>query len=333
MKRKLLFIGIPVVLLTILYLTGPTPSTPVFNHAMPVVPSDASGLEQYISQTESRHKTKPDNEARIVWADSSKRKTEYAIVYLHGFFASQMEGDPVHRDFAKEFGCNLYLARLADHGIDTVDQMINFTADRGWESAKQALAIGKSLGEKVIIMGTSSGCTFGLALAAEYPDDVAAIINLSPNIRINHPLAFIANNHWGLQIARIVRGGKFNESPTDSIRAKYWYARFRLEAVSELQELLEDKMTEETFKKIACPSLTLYYYKNEEENDPQVKVSAMLKMNEQLSTPDSLKVAIAMPNAGAHVIGSSLSSKDVQGVYREIEKFAKDKLHLRPVTQ
>ena len=331
MKKKWLFVAIPVVLLIAAYFSGPKPATPVLNQSMPTVPSEPAALEAYISRNESNHKVRPGNEAQIVWADSSKKKTEYAVVYLHGFFASQMEGDPVHRDFAKEFGCNLYLARLADHGIDTVDQLINFTADRGWASAKEALAIGKALGDKVIIMGTSSGCTFSLLLAAEYPDDVNALINMSPNIRINHPLAFVANNHWGLQVARVVRGGKFNISTSDSIREKYWYNKFRLEAVSQLQELLEDKMNNETFEKIKCPSLTLYYYKNEQEQDPQVKVSAMLEMNAQLSTPDSLREAIAVPNAGAHVLGSSLASKDVAGVYREIEKFSIEKLHLKPV--
>src|SRR5687767_5557118 len=166
MKLKLLLLAFPIILL-IVYLAGPKPKAPVFSSVMPVAPTESSALERYVSRNESKHKIKPDNEAQIVWADSSKKKTEYAVVYLHGFFASKMEGDPVHRDFAKEFGCNLYLARLADHGIDTVDQMINFTADRGWESAKEALAIGKSLGEKVIIMSTSSGSTFALLLAAE----------------------------------------------------------------------------------------------------------------------------------------------------------------------
>ena len=62
-----------------------------------------------------------------------------------------------------------------------------------------------------------------------------------------------------------------------------------------------------------------------------MKVSAMLEMNRKLATPDSLKVAIAIPDAGAHVLGSSLVSKDVEGVYREIEKFVTEKLKLIPV--
>ena len=88
---------------------------------MPVVPAEAVPLEQYVQKEEAAHKLKPDNEARILWAnDSLKNKTEYSLVYLHGFTASQGEGDPVHRDMAKKFGCNLYLSRLAEHGVDVV---------------------------------------------------------------------------------------------------------------------------------------------------------------------------------------------------------------------
>ena len=54
-------------------------------------------------------------------------------------------------------------------------------------------------------------------------------------------------------------------------------------------------------------------------------------MQEQLGTPADLKEAIAMPNAGAHVLGSSMTSKDVDGVYREMEKFAVEKIRMRVV--
>ena len=55
----------------------------------------------------------------------------------------------------------------------------------------------------------------------------------------------------------------------------------------------------------------------------------MLEMNKQLGTPDNLKEAIAIPNAGVHVIGSSLVSKDVEGVYKEMEKFAIEKIGMK----
>src|SRR5690242_14040949 len=134
-------------LLIILYFTGPKPARPQFSKDLPEISFGSLTPAQYVQQMESQEKVKPDNEARIIWAnDSTRQKTEYVIVYLHGFSASQAEGEPVHRNIAKKFGCNLYLSRLAWHGIETAEPMLHLTADNYWESAKKALAIGQQLG-------------------------------------------------------------------------------------------------------------------------------------------------------------------------------------------
>ena len=335
MSRRFILITFPIILLVAIYFLGPEPDEPAWSPEKISVPSDATALEQYVAANEAQHKLKPDNEAKIVWADSTRQQTEYSIVYLHGFSASREEGNPVHEQFAKMFGCNLYLARLADHGIDTTDQMLYFTTDRWWRSAREALAIGKVLGRKVIVMSTSTGGTMALALAAQFPEDVFALINMSPNIQINDPLAWIANNPWGLQLARIVKGGDYNVSVPDAgvdtvLNSKYWYTRYRLESACQLQEMLESKMNKETFGKITQPTLNLYYYKNEKEQDPTVKVSAILEMHAQLGTPDSLKVAVPIPNAGGHVLGSYVRSKDIPAVIEATGKFAVEKLHMKP---
>lgn len=312
--------------LVIAYLSGPRPAAPEYSKTMPSVPGDPAQLEQYVQVRESQHRLRPDNEARIVWAnDSSKDITQYSIVYLHGFSASQEEGDPVHQDIARQFGCNLYLSRLAEHGIDTTEPMVNLTADAYYESAKEALAIGKQIGRKVILMGTSTGGTLALKLAADFPD-VHALVLLSPNIAINDPAAWILNNPWGLQLARLIMGSKYIESNKDTrdIYRKYWTWCYRIESVVALEELVETSMTEETFSKVQQPTLLLYYYKDDVHQDSVVKVSAMLDMFKQLGTPEDQKRAVAMPNAGDHVIGSYIKSKDVEGVKREVEAFLKE---------
>lgn len=320
-----------IIIPAVVYLLGPAPSTPKYSEEMPTVPADPNTLENYIRANEAQHKLKPDNEARIIWFnDSTKQKTDYAIVYLHGFSASQEEGDPVHRNIAKEFGCNLFLSRLAEHGIDTVDAMINLTADEYWESAKQALAIGKQLGKKIILMTTSTGGTLALKLAGDYPNDVAAIILMSPNIAINDPSAWLLNNHWGLQIARMVLKSDYVDSKdTEALYKQYWYPHYRLEGAVALEELIETTMDKNTFEKVKQPVELLYFYKDEIHQDSTVKVSAMLKMFDELGTPDSLKRKQAIPNAGTHVIGSYIRSSDVEDVQKEIEKFCKEVLGMK----
>jgi len=333
-KKWFRILLILVIILVVVYLLGPHPATPVYSAVMPAVPAQSAALDDYVKNNEAHHKLKPNNEARIVWYnDPLKNKTEYSIVYLHGFSASQEEGRPIHTNIAKEFGCNLYLSRLAEHGIDTIDPMMNLTAEAYWESAKQALAIGKQLGKKIILMGTSTGGTNALQLAAEYPDDVFAVVLMSPNIAINNDKAWLLNNPWGLQIAHLVNGGKYvTSTDTRPIYKQYWYANYPLEAAVQLQEYLETTMTKSTFEKVKQPLLLLYYYKDEIHQDSVVSVPAMLKMFDELGTEKNKKIKEAMPNVGNHVMGSYIKSKDLADVQKAIEDFIEKKLKIQPVT-
>lgn len=331
-KKWLRVLLIVFLILIIFYSLGPHPKPPVYSQTLLQVPSNADSLENFVKQNESEHKLKPNNEARIVWFDSSKTKTEYSIVYLHGFSASQEEGRPIHTNIAKEFGCNLYLSRLAEHGIDTTEPMINLTADKLWETAKQALQIGKQLGNKVILMSTSTGGTLALKVAADYPNDVYALIMMSPNIAINNDKAYLLNNPWGLQIARAVTGSHYiTASDTRAIYRQYWYWHYPLEPTTQLQELIETSMTKQTFEKVKQPVLMMYYYKDDKHRDSVVSVPAMLDMFKELGTPASKKVELAMPYVGDHVMGSYIKSKDLLDVQQSIEKFMKHNLKIQPV--
>src|SRR6186997_3178420 len=326
--RFLKWFRIFLLVLIIIYFLGPQPPTPKYSNLIPAIPSNATQLEKYISDNEARHKLKPDNEARVLWFnDSTKEKTEYAVVYLHGFSASQKEGDPVHYDFAKKFGCNLYLARLAEHGIDTTDALANYTAEKSWGSAVEAYAIGKQLGKKIILISTSTGSTLALKLCAEFPD-IAANIMMSPNIAINDPNAWMANNHWGLQIAQVIVGKQRIIDDTSALYKQYWNQRYSTNSIVQLEELLESTMKESTFKKVTQPSLLLYYFKDKDHQDPVVKVSAMKRMFLQLGTAGNLKREVAIPNAGDHVLASPIRSKDVETVKNEVDKFAIEILKL-----
>jgi esterase/lipase len=333
-KKWLRVLLIVLSVLLVVYWLGPHPKAPVYSQTLPVVPADVASLENYIINNETQHKLKPNNQARIVWFDSAKTKTEFSIVYLHGFSASQEEGYPIHTNIAKEFGCNLYLSRLADHGIDTTEPMMNITADKLWESAKQALQIGKQLGNKVILMSTSTGGTLALKLAADYPGDVYALIMMSPNIAINNDKAYLLNNPWGLQIARAVTGSHYvTAKDTRPVYKQYWYSHYPLESTVQLEELIETSMTNETFKKVKQPVLMLYYYKDEVHQDSVVSVPAMLSMFKELGTPPNKKVELAMPFAGDHVMGSYIKSKDLLDVQQSIEKFMRHNLKMQKVQE
>lgn len=334
MKRIKRFLLIFVLVVIVAYLLGPKPPKPDLNKDLPSVSTNVNTVESYIKKKEAAYNIKPDNESRIFWAnDSIHERTEYCVLYLHGFSASWYEGYPAHVEFARKFGFNLYTPRLWDHGLVTDDALLDMTPDKLWASAKEALMVARSLGKKVIIMSTSTGGTLSLQLAADFPEYVAALILYSPNIRINNAAAFLLSKPWGLQIGRMVVGGKYRVTNEDfgSKECEYWNCKYRMEATVYLQQLVESTMKKATFEKITAPVFLGYYYKDEEHQDPTVKVDAMLKMFDELGTPPSEKEKVAFPDAGVHPIACELTSGCVDEVIAETEKFAENILGLQPV--
>ena len=319
-----------IILLLATYFLGPQMPKPELNTELPVVSGDIGG---YVTRLESAEKVRPDNEAKIIWAnDSVHAQTEYVLLYLHGFSASRMEGFPVNEDFPKRYGCNAYLARLAAHGLITENPLIDMTPFRLYESAKLALVIAQQLGKKVIIMGTSTGGTLAIKLAADFPEMVYGLILYSPNVQIKQKTSVLLSKPWGLQIARLNFGGKFrvtDDDPSGEI-CKYWYCRYRAEGPVFLQQLVDVTMTDEVFAKVKCPLFVGYYYKDEQHQDQSVEVKAALKMFDRAMTPVAMKRAQAFPEAGSHVIACNLTSKSVGEVEAGTYRFAEDILKMVP---
>ena len=294
-----------------LYLVGPQPKAPLLN-ASPTwtsIPDSMRQISSFIRGKELENKElKPGNEAKIIWADSLKpQKTKYAFLYVHGFSASQMEGDPVHRQVAAAFNGNLVLARVAGHGEKTSDRTLgNVTADDYYASVENYLAIAKKVGQEVIVMGTSFGGAMTVYLASKHPE-IKAIILYGPCIEVADPSATLLDNPWGLQLARLIKGGDYNEIPTkNKAHDAYWNLHYRFEAVVEMQNFLTHTMNKEVFSQVKIPVLLTYYYKDEAHQDQVVSVKAMQKMFPELGTSSALKREIAFPESGDHVITSPI---------------------------
>lgn len=333
MKKIIRFLGIVFILAGVVYMMGPQPPDVELNKDLPSISASITNIESYAEKNDAGLTVKPDNESRIIWAnDTVKERTNYSLLYLHGFSASWYEGFPANTEFARYFGYNAYFPRLASHGIITEEALIDMTPDRLWASAKEALMVARTIGKKVIIMGTSTGGTLALKLAADFPEYVDGLILYSPNIRINNKAAFLLSNPWGLQIGRKVSGGKYrvvNEN-VDSKYCRYWNCRYRMEAVVFLQQLVDGTMDKQTFKNVVAPVFLGYYYKDETHQDTLVKVSAQLKMFDQLGTPPESKVKVAFPEAGDHIIASELKSGAYKDVIAETIRFGKEILKLKP---
>lgn len=329
-NKKYIWIILPAFLI-IFYLAGPQVPDPTLTRKIPEVPGDLRALGEWINTREDTTPgIKPDNEARIVWAGEPYRKTRYALVYLHGWSASQAEGAPLHTEMGRRYGMNVYLPRLYGHGLEEARAMEGLTAERLLASAREAVAVTRALGDEIIIFGTSTGGTLAIYLAPAL-DDLAGLILYSPNIRIYETTASILDDPWGYQIARLVRGSEYHSWEIEPEREPYWSNKYPLRALTHLQALVSATMQPDNFRQVEVPVFMGYYYKNDSMQDQTVSVPAMLEMFDDLGTPDSMKVRRAFPEVGEHVIGSYLVSKDLESVREATFQFIEGALGLNPV--
>lgn len=333
-KKILLALCALIILTTLVFALGPKVSFAPVSAGPITLDYALSELDSIIHMQEIRIKDlKKDNEARVVWHDESiKQKTPYSVVYLHGFSSSQEEGDPIHENFAHRYGCNLYLSRLYDHGRSSDDSFDEVTPEQLMQSAKEAIAIGKLLGDKVILMSCSTGGTYSAYLATEDPA-VHSMIMYSPNINVYDPMSAALLWPWGRQILNKMVGGEYVRQTYGEAQAAYWNATYNTDGLFALMAIIDQTMNEETFKKINIPVFLAYYYENEEKQDKVVSVARMLDFYHQIATPDNLKRKMAFPKAGRHVISADILSKDWEGVQIETFRFAEEVLGLEAVEE
>lgn len=304
---------IAIVFLVALYAIGPHPDAPTLpGPSWNDIPNEPQAITAFLRAKEAKNgNLKPDNEGQIIYADSANpQKTKTVVLYIHGFSASPMEGNPLHKAVAKALNANLVLARIEDHGeFPTDSTMAKATADKFYQSVENYYALAKKLGDEVIVLGTSFGGAMSLVLATKHPE-MKALLLYGPCIAIKDPTAPLVDNPWGLQLARAVMRSDFRDIPSVSPGHKnFWSLHYRLEGVVAIQNFLTHTMTSETFAKVKVPVFLSYYYKDETHQDNVVSVQAMQEMFPQLGS--KIKKEQAFPLSGYHVITSDILGKRV----------------------
>ncbi|OSP54255.1 carboxylesterase [Pseudoruegeria sp. SK021] len=215
------------------------PTEPVdLTTTVPELPPTAE-LDQWLStQEEAVPNLRDGAEKRIVWAGDVGEQTPLSLVYLHGFSASSEEIRPVPDEVAEQLGANLYFARLTGHGADGA-AMAAVSVNAWANDVAEAVAIGRELGERVILMGTSTGATLAV-LAASDPEmaaDLEALVLLSPNFRaaglggrvIEWPYARI----WGPMVV----GAERAFEPRNEAHGTYWTTQYPTTSLATLGAL------------------------------------------------------------------------------------------------
>ena len=163
-------------------------------------------IEQYLITEESKFSLEENTQKEIIW-NKGKQKTEYAVVYIHGFGASKNEIYPVPNNIAKALNANIFFTRLKGHGIKNKDAFKNVKTQDWLRDIDEAIQIGQSIGEKLILIGTSNGGTCAIWALKNYPDKIHSSVLISPNIYPKDKRTNLIYYPWGRQIAYLVTGG------------------------------------------------------------------------------------------------------------------------------
>ncbi|MDO9523928.1 MAG: alpha/beta fold hydrolase, partial [Gemmobacter sp.] len=207
----------------------------------------------------------PGTEKQIVWAGTAGARTPVSIVYLHGFSASSHEIRPVPEKVASAVGANLYYARLAGHGRNGA-AMADAMADDWITDMAEALAIGARLGDRVIVMATSTGAalataglgTADLRMALPGADKVAGLIFVSPNYRlrsaaVSRALDLPLADSW----LPVIAGFHRSYPAINAEHAKYWTTQYPTAAIFPMARLMRAARSADPTA-ITAPLLLIY---------------------------------------------------------------------------
>ena len=210
---------------------GPRPSV---DWTVTFSPEDlGEDLDAYLRESEARFDDiRPGAEKEIIWAGASGEVTPFSVIYVHGFSASKGEIRPVPDTVAEALGANLYFTRLTGHGRDG-EALGRVTANDWLNDVAEALAIGRQIGERVLVIATSQGGTM-TTMAAVDPlqmERVAGIAFLSPNYKIKSSASVLLTAPFAEFLVPMITGAERSWEPHNEGHAKWWTTRYPTKAL------------------------------------------------------------------------------------------------------
>ena len=322
MKKVLVGFLALVVVVGVVFALGPrvTVDTTIQKQKLPGL----AGLEMFFQTAEKRVKDlRPNCEKKIIWADPSrKEKTAISFVYLHGFSASRREASPFAERLAAHYRANLFFTRLRGHGR-TGEALAEATVHEWLNDTVEAIRVGRLLGDKVVVVATSTGATLGMWLAAQ-PEgqDISALVLFSPNLYPRNSQARFLLWPWGNVFLRLAAGKERKWKATNAEQAKYWTNRYPSKALLQMMGAV-DLIDRTDFSKIKQPLFLAY--------SPKDPVVSGAKVEERFPSIGSrVKELVAVPgskkNESNHVlVGDIRAPSRTQPMLQKVMRF------LRPI--
>ena len=224
-------------------------------------------LEKWLELSETQTPNLLESaKARIQWANpNEKNKTPLSFLYLHGFSASWKETAPVTEKLAQEYSANVVQARISGHGTGPAGML---TSAEDWlQSVSDQFDIAQQIGERVVIIATSTGAPLTVWLAAQEgkkqsnQQKIAACIFLSPNFRIRNAFGFLLTWPWASAWIHIILGREISWEPGSELEGEVWTHQYSTLSLIEMQKVV-DWANKQNFGSFKIP-LAMMYMKND----------------------------------------------------------------------
>ena len=262
---------------------------------------------------------KPGEAKSVLWIDAAVRdRTPISLVYLHGFSGDKHELEPVVSDLARQIGANAYFVRLTGHAQNG-EALAEATTDDWLADAAEAVAVGRRIGERVVVIGTSTGGTLALWAAArpESAGRIDAMVLISPNVGLRDSRSEILLWPWGGLIARLLEGRERCFEPVNETQARHWTTCYPTRALVPMMATV-DLVRSLDPSAVRVPTL-VYYSPSDEVVDP----AAIERLIATLGERGSLRQQVNDSGDPAHHIlaGDILSPGTTDRIREEIAEF------------
>jgi pimeloyl-ACP methyl ester carboxylesterase len=238
-RRILIWLLLVIAVAAIAFLLGPRVA------ADTTVSFDAAAIgndpQAYLAKEESKVPgIRPGLQKEIIWADPATRaRTPLSLVYIHGFSASKGELRPLPDEIADALGANLFFTRLTGHGQDGA-AMATATVNAWINDYAEAMAVGRAIGDKVVVVATSTGASLATWAATQpaLSKDVATLVLISPNFGVRAAGAQMLTWPWGGLIADTIVGKEYSFKPLNPLHETLWTSRYPTSAVLTMAALV-----------------------------------------------------------------------------------------------
>ncbi len=279
----------------------------------PALPVDPKQLDAWLVQSESAYPDiRPGTAKGVVWHGETGQRTPWAVVYLHGFSASRLEVAPLPERVAQRLGANVFYTRLSGNG--RTGQAMGEARVQDWlADTVEAVRIGRLLGDRVLVLATSTGGTLGTWLATR-PEgaDVSAYVFISPNFGPKNRLSELINGPWGQQLAFWLEGEMRGEVSGKPDEARGWTERYATRALFPMMALVQH-VRDSDLSAFRTPVLVFYA-----PGDRTVEPEQTRQVFARLGSPRKTLEAVNYSEAeGQHVLAGDIRAPRATGPMTE----------------